>query len=74
MINSYNSSKGQATVEFAFVFLFVSILLFNIVRSFTDLTRDSYGNLAHILSQNLIVGVCPEECFFSGYINNFTGQ
>lgn len=69
-----HSNKGQATVEFAFVFVFVALILFNVVRSFTDLTSSSYGNLAHVLSRNLIIGVCPSECFFAGYRNGYEGQ
>ena len=68
------SNKGQATVEFAFVFLFVALILFNVVRSFSDLASSSYGNLAHVLSRNLVVGVCPSECFFGGYRNGYKGQ
>lgn len=74
MTSIFHSKKGQATVEFAFVFLFVSIILFNVVRSFTDLATDSYGNLAHVLSRNLIIGTCQQDCFFSGYKNEFQGN
>lgn len=68
------SNQGQATVEFAFVFVFVALILFTVVRSFSDLATSSYGNLAHVLSRNLVVGVCSSECFFSGYRNGYEGQ
>lgn len=60
---------GQATVEYIFVLFILATLSTRIVGSFNEFFRDSAGNLAHVLSVNLIVGACPENCFYSGYRN-----
>lgn len=49
------------------------LLSARIVTRFGNFFRDSVGNLGHVLSQNVIVGVCPRTCFFEGYGNGFRG-
>ena len=65
---------GQATVEYIFILAFALILGFKISNMFTNFFRDSMGNVGHVLSMNLTVGVCPRSCFFSGYVNGYDGQ
>jgi hypothetical protein len=65
---------GQATVEYIFILAFALILGFKISNLFTNFFRDSMGNVGHVLSMNLTVGVCPRACFFSGYVNGYEGQ
>lgn len=67
------TNKGQATVEYIFILAFVLILGFKISKLFTNFFRDSMGNVGHVLSQNVTVGVCPGECFFAGYVNGYEG-
>jgi hypothetical protein len=63
------SSLGQATVEYLFVILFTIMISLKIVQVFTDFMRDSMGNLGHVLSTHLNVGICEKNCFFGGYKN-----
>jgi hypothetical protein len=69
-----SSQLGQATVEYIFILAFALILGFKISNKFTNFFRDSMGNVGHVLSMNLTVGVCPRSCFFSGYVNGYDGQ
>lgn len=66
-------STGQAAVEYLFVLVFMVLLSARIVTRFGNFFRDSVGNLGHVLSQNVIVGVCPRTCFFEGYGNGYRG-
>jgi hypothetical protein len=47
------------------------LLSTQILSRFTGFFRDSIGNLAHVLSTNLTVGICPTKCFYGGYRNGF---
>lgn len=67
-------NSGQATVEYIFILAFVVMLAFKITNVFTGFFRDSMGNVGHVLSVNLTVGICPRNCFFSGYYNAYEGQ
>lgn len=62
-------SKGQAVVEYLLLVVFLIILTSKLALSFTDFMRDSVGNLGHVISLNLTVGVCADECFFTDYEN-----
>ncbi len=63
------SNKGQALVEYLLLVVFLIILTSKLAVNFTDFMRDSVGNLGHVLSLNLTVGVCPANCFYSEYKN-----
>ncbi len=65
---------GQATVEYIFILAFAVILAFKVTNLFTGFFRDSMGNVAHVLSTHLMVGICPKDCFYSGYYNGYEGQ
>ncbi|MCE3012526.1 MAG: hypothetical protein LW878_05610 [Proteobacteria bacterium] len=62
-------SSGQAAVEYLFVLVLMILIASRIAVRFNDFFRDSLGNLGHVLSQNLIVGICETQCFFSSYEN-----
>ncbi len=62
-------SSGQAAVEYLFVLVFMILIASRIALRFNDFFRDSLGNLGHVLSQNLIVGICKDQCFFANYDN-----
>ncbi|MBY0516140.1 MAG: hypothetical protein K2P81_04485 [Bacteriovoracaceae bacterium] len=68
-----NKSTGQAAVEYLFVLVFMVLIASKISARFNTFFRDSIGNLGHVLSQNLSVGVCKSNCFFAGYGNGYTG-
>jgi len=70
----YKTSTGQAAVEYLLLTVFLVTLSINVVGGFTDFMSGTIGGLGHVLSGNLSVGVCREECFFSGYKNGFNSQ
>ena len=70
-MDSYAKSSGQALIEYVLVMAFVLFLATRLVGNFTDFMRDSAGNLGHVLSVNLTVGVCPQQGFFDTYKNGF---
>ena len=63
------SERGQALIEYILVLVLIMVLASKLATSFTDFMRDSIGNLGHVLSLNLSVGVCAEQCFFDAYKN-----
>ncbi len=63
--------RGQATVEYIFILAFAFFLGFSAVNQFKNFFRNEMGKVGHVLSTNLIVGVCPESCFFESYKNGF---
>lgn len=65
------NSRGQAAVEYLLVLTFSVLVLVKIVNVVGTFMTDSVGNLGHVLSVNLKVGVCRNYCFFSGYKNGF---
>ncbi len=73
MVKSTNSfrSAGQAMVEYLFVMVFIISISIKMVGAFSGFMRDSVGNLGHVLSQNLTVGVCSKQCFYGGFKNGY---
>ncbi len=47
------------------------LLATQILSRFNGFFRDSLGNLAHVLSTNLTVGICPQKCFYGSYRNGY---
>lgn len=64
--------SGQALIEFVFVLLFIITFTVKAAQFTGDFIRDSFGNLAHVLSLNLTVGVCKDQCFYQGYSNGYS--
>ena len=62
-------NKGQAVVEYLLIVAFLVIISSKLALNFTDFMRDSIGNLGHVLSLNLSVGVCEKQCYFGAYSN-----
>lgn len=65
---------GQATVEYLLLLAFLLTISINLVSSFTTFMSDNVGNLGHVISYNLSVGVCDEECFYPSYRNGYRPQ
>lgn len=65
------NSKGQAALEYILVLIFSVVVLVKIVNTLGTFFTDSVGNLGHVLSVNLKVGVCKNYCYFSGYKNGY---
>lgn len=64
-------TRGQATVEYIFILSFALFLGIKATDLFKSFFRDEMGKVGHALSTHLIVGVCPTNCFFTGYRNGF---
>lgn len=62
---------GQAMIEYLLVMSFLAIIGIKMSRGFSNFMALSIGNLGHVLSVHLTVGVCKENCFFKGFKNGF---
>ncbi len=63
------NSRGQATVEYVLIFAFMGMVSLGIVRAIGGGVSTSVGTLAYALTQELSTGICPKNCFYSGFIN-----
>ncbi|MAX67443.1 MAG: hypothetical protein QF441_12130 [Bacteriovoracaceae bacterium] len=63
------SQTGQALVEYLLLVAFLIIISSKLALGFNNFMRDSIGNLGHVVSLNLTVGVCQSDCFFESYVN-----
>lgn len=63
--------RGQATVEYIFILAFALFLGKQTVGLFSKFFSDEMGKVGHVLSTQLIIGVCPQNCFFDVYQNGF---
>ena len=61
-------------VEYLLLVVFLVVLSIKVVGGFTGFMQGTIGNLGHVLSYNLSVGVCERECFYSSYGNGFRPQ
>ncbi len=64
--------SGQALVEYLIVLLFIGIVGNSAIIAIRDFTTGNIGQLNHVLSRNLTVGVCANDCFFSNYKNGYS--
>ena len=67
-------SAGQATVEYIFILAFAILIGVKMTKVFTGFFQGAMGGVAHALSSNVTVGVCASDCFFTGYVNGYTGS
>lgn len=65
-------SSGQATIEYLFAMIFMILVSIKLIGAFSGFMRDSVGNLGHVLTMNLMTGVCKDQCFYSNYRNGYT--
>lgn len=63
------SKSGQALIEYIILLAVVGFISTNAVKKLGSFLAQSSGNLSYVLSVHLSVGVCKENCFFSGYEN-----
>lgn len=61
--------KGQALIEYIILLAVVGLISTSAVKKLGGFLSQSSGNLAHVLSIHLSVGVCPQNCFYFGYGN-----
>jgi Flp pilus assembly pilin Flp len=64
--------SGQATVEYILIFAFMSLISIGMVKSIGTGLSESVKSLGWVLTQELSTGVCPKQCFYSGYKNGIT--
>jgi hypothetical protein len=62
---------GQATVEYIFILAVAVLLGFEVTKRFTNFFQGQLGRVGHVLSSHLIVGVCPQNCFYGAYLNGY---
>jgi hypothetical protein len=65
--------SGQAMIEYLLVFSFMILLSINMVKGLGKTTLSMVGVLGYELTEQLSVGVCKEDCFYSGYSNQDKG-
>lgn len=65
--------SGQATVEYIFILFIAVTLSFEVTRRFADFFQKQMGQVGHVLSTHLVVGVCPQNCFYGNYFNGYKG-
>ena len=64
-----NMDRGQATVEYLLVFAFVALIAVALLRSIGLAVGNGMGLLGTSLSRHLSVGVCQQDCYYNGFIN-----
>lgn len=65
-------STGQALIEYMLMFSFMTFVSINMVKGFGKTMISTVHYLGYELTEQSTVGVCKENCFFSGYINQET--
>jgi len=60
---------GQATVEYLFVLVLITLIGVRMVSSLGRFMGTQMGTLGAAMSTHLTVGVCRDFCFYSNYLN-----
>jgi len=63
------SNKGQAFVEYILIFSLFTLISLGLIKAFNTMMDNTFTSFSFILSQHLSVGVCEDNCFFNGYVN-----
>lgn len=69
-----SQSAGQATVEYIFILAIAVMLGFAITERFSSFFQNQMGKIGHVLSSHLVIGVCPQRCWYPGYYNGYNDQ
>lgn len=66
-----NSKKnsGQALIEYIIVLAMLGLVSTTVVKRLGTFLAKSSGNMAYVMSLHLSTGICPQSCFFAGYVN-----
>ncbi len=64
-------NSGQALLEYMIILAFIGVIGGSTVQFMYNFLNGSIGNLNHILSRNLNIGTCSQDCFFGGYKNGY---
>jgi len=62
-------AKGQAVIEYIFIFAFMALLGVAVLSRFGPFLGDHFGKLSFTISNTLSTGVCKDYCFLSNYEN-----
>ena len=60
---------GQATVEYLFVLILISLISVRMVRTLGTFMGEQMGLLGAAMSTHLTVGVCRDLCFYTNFLN-----
>jgi hypothetical protein len=63
-------SSGQALIEYLLIFSFMVFLSINLVKGLGKTAFKTVGALGYELTEQLTVGVCPNNCFYPSYANS----
>jgi|GEM_PF-943111 hypothetical protein len=69
VMRDFCRSRGQAVVEYIVIFSFMSLLGLTLVRGISEMFGSTVGTLGYALTNELSTGVCPTQCFYTGYKN-----
>ena len=64
-----SQTTGQALIEYLFLFSFMIYITINMVKGLGATMFKSVGYLGYEITEQLTIGVCQSECFFTGYKN-----
>lgn len=60
---------GQALIEYLLIFSFMTFITINMVKGLGTTLFKSVGYMGYELSEQFTIGVCKQDCFFDGYVN-----
>jgi len=60
---------GQALIEYLILFAFMSLIAINMVKGMGGMMTSSVKSIGYQLTQQLTIGVCESECWYSDYAN-----
>jgi hypothetical protein len=64
-----NNNFGQALIEYLILFSFMALIAINMVKGMGGMMTSSIRTIGYQLTQQLTIGVCDNECWFSGFLN-----
>jgi hypothetical protein len=62
-------ASGQALIEYLFIISFMTFITITMVKGLGKTLMQSVGFLGYELTEQFSVGVCAQECFYTGYKN-----
>ena len=61
--------RGQAMVEYLLIFSLAALIGINMIKGLAGYVDTSISTFGNVISKHLAVGVCENDCYFSGYLN-----
>ena len=69
VITHKRASRGQALIEYLLLFSFMTFIAINMIRGLGKTMLESVGILGYEMTEQLTIGVCTRDCFYTGYKN-----